>query len=192
MARKQVTDFLMNNRFHLLDVSLSIPPVLIPIWGFSSISAPEMTVEYREIKEGNYEFPRKVVERAAVSDLTLENGSQLFNSGFWDWINKMPEGLFTKKNMLLIHFSNVNPGQYSKNPNRKSETVSLDIKGTKGMAGGDIAVRLPGKAWLLKDCAPSRYKVGSDFTASGGQISLQSLDLKFEEFIEFNVGIGGL
>jgi len=182
MARDQITDFLLSNRFHLLDVSLTIPPVLIPIWGFTSISAPEMTVSYREIKEGNYEFPRKVVERASVSVLTLENGSQIFNSGFWDWISKMPEGNYEKKDLLLMHLTGINPTD--------SDSVGIDIGGF-GVATGEFAFRVPGKAWLLKNCAAARYKAGSDFSSMGGsEVSIQQLDLEYEEFLEFNVGIG--
>lgn len=193
MPRSQFTDFLLNNKFHLLDVSISIPPVLIPVWGFSSITAPEMTMQYREIKEGNYEFPRKVLDRSSVSTITLENGSQLFNSGFWDWISKVPEGNMEKKNLMLVHFTGINFLQF--NSGRKYVVKPLNLSTNIGgrsvpLVQGEVAPRIPGKAWLLKACSPGRYKAGSDFSASGAEVSLQQLDIEYEEFLEFNVGVG--
>lgn len=136
-----------------------------------------MSVQFKEIKEGNYEFPRKVFERASVSAVTFENGSQLLNSDFWDWISKAPDGRTVKKNLLIIHFTNMDP---------------TSQEGGNSMAGGmvEFDFRIPAKAWLLKACSPGRYKSGGDFDAIGGTVSIQSLDVEFEEFTEFNVGIG--
>lgn len=178
MARGQLTDYLLNSRFHVLDVSLAIPPVLIPIFGFSGCTAPELSIQYREIKEGNYEFPRKVAERASVSAITLTNGSGIFNSDFYDWIRKKPDGRVGKKNLMLIHFSNMGIGS---DPN-----ASFSIG---PIAQIEFALRVPAKAWVLKDCNPGRYKSGTDFESSGGTISLQELEIEYEEFTEFNVGI---
>jgi len=177
MARNRLTDPLLTNRFHLLDVSFSIPPVFIPIFGFMGITTPELTYTYKNIKEGNYEYPRKVFEKADVGAVTLTQGSTLLNSDFWDWINKKTEGRSTKKNLLIVQFTNINPLNISDGGSSFSGLVEFDF-------------RIPGKGWLLLNCEPGRYKPGSDFEAQGGQVSVQSLDIEFEEFIEFNCGIG--
>jgi len=61
MARSRLTDYLQINKFHLLDVSFSSGgglPILIPLFGFKSVTIPTWTNTYKEIKEGNYEFKK--------------------------------------------------------------------------------------------------------------------------------------
>lgn len=177
MARNRISDILLTNRFHVLDVSITIPPVLIPTFGFQTCTTPEMVVQYKSIKEGNYPFPRKVAERVEVGTITLENGSQILNSDFWDWISKVADGRTVKKNLLIIHFTNIDPTPREGGGSSIAGLVEFDF-------------RVPAKAWLLKNCSPARYKPGHDFDAMGGAASIQSLDIEYEEFTEFNVGIG--
>lgn len=54
--------------------------------GFVSCSIPEMTVVTEEVKEGNWEFPRKVVMSATVNQVTLTRGVILNRTDFWNWI----------------------------------------------------------------------------------------------------------
>ena len=187
MARYRFSDILMTNRFHVLDVSLSFPPVLIPIFGFQNCTSPELTIQYREIKEGNYEYPRKVVERASVSVMTFENGSQLLNSDFYDWISKAPDGRTVKKNLMVIHFTNIDPRSINFDGSEKKFENTAGQSSLGGLVEFDF--RLPAKAWLLKNCVPARYKGGMDFDAMSTQPSLQQLDIEYEEFMEFNTGI---
>ena len=36
---------------------------------------------------------------------------------------------------------------------------------------------MPARAFLLKDCIPTRYKMGSDFDATSGQVSIAELEI---------------
>lgn len=178
MPRERLTDFLQVGNFHVLDVSLTIPPVLLPIFGFARCTLPQVNVEMHTIKEGNYEFPRKVVKAASVDPVTLEQGVSIFNSDFGDWIRKGIVGRVRPKNLLLIQFTRINP------------TDQADFNVTLGGAlNFEAAVRLPGRAWLLKACRPSSYKPGSDFDGMSQDISVASLTLEYEEFTEFSLGI---
>ena len=67
-----------------LDV-LSVP-VLSPQFGFSSITAPEITLETEEIREGNWPFARKVVKSGSVGSITMTRGATFFDSDFYRWI----------------------------------------------------------------------------------------------------------
>jgi hypothetical protein len=61
--------------------------------------------------------------------------------------------------------------------------------GSVGVGPFEFAPRIPAKAWLLKDCIPTRYKTGGDFDASSSAISLVELDLAVDFFDEISLGI---
>lgn len=44
----------------------------------------------------------------------------------------------------------------------------------------EFAARIPARAYILYGCIPSRYKAGSDFDASSGDMSIQELELQVE------------
>jgi len=175
MARAQLTDYLQVGRFHVVDVSFTIPPVLIPVFGFRTCSLPEVVANIKNITEGNHEFPRKVYGGAEIGDVTLTQGVSLFNSDFYDWIRKAIVGQRGPKDMLIVQFLNTKGGTTS---------------GTGAFTGGlEFVARLPGRAWLLKNCRPSRYKPGSDFDAMSQEVSLAELTLSVEEMQEYSLGI---
>jgi phage tail-like protein len=178
MARSRLLDPIAVNRFHLLDVSIGWPMVLLPVFGFRSVSFPTVSVTYREVKEGNYEYPRQAaVERVEVSSMTLEQGVQLLNSDFWDWTRKAIEGQVGPRNLLLIQFTNIN------------SSVPGVSTGSLGLNLFEDGIRIPGKAWMLYRCRPIMYKPGSDLDALSGEISLASLEIKPEEIEEISLGV---
>jgi hypothetical protein len=51
------------------------------------------------------------------------------------------------------------------------------------MGGGfEFAQRIPARAFILYGCIPKRYKSGSDFDASSGDISIAELEIECEMF----------
>lgn len=44
----------------------------------------------------------------------------------------------------------------------------------------NTSIKVPARAFLLKNCIPTRYKTGSDFDASSGQVSIQEMDIQPE------------
>lgn len=61
-----------------------------------------------------------------------------------------------------------------------------------GLFGGAVATRqigikVPARAFLLKNCIPTRYKSGSDFDASSGQVSIQEMDVQPELIEEISL-----
>lgn len=178
MAREPINDFLQAGRFHVLDVSFSFPPVLLPVFGFRGCTLPELSINIREVVEGNYEYPRKVVSGASVGNITLQQGVSLFNSDFWDWARKSVVGNKPPKDLMIVQFTRMGSNE--------------DILGggaDQVPPGLEFASRVPGRAWVLKKCRPARYKPGLDFDAMSQEISIAELDLAVEEFEEFSVGI---
>ena len=191
MARSRVTDYINVSKFHLLDISISIPPVLLPVFGFRSVTLPQVNVTYREVKEGNFEYPRlAAVEKAEVTTVTLEQGVSLFNSDFGDWIRKAVEGYVPSKNLLLVQFSNINVGLAGAGKKLNKTSASLPGASLGGAFGlFPDGLRLPARAWMLSRCRPVMWKPGTDFDATSGEISLAILEIKPEEVDEFSFGI---
>jgi phage tail-like protein len=178
VARDPINDFLQAGRFHVLDVSFSFPPVLLPVFGFRGCTLPELSINIREIVEGNYEYPRKVVSGASVGNITLQQGVSLFNSDFWDWARKTVVGNKPPKDLMIVQFTRMG-----------SNENLLGGGGSQVPPGLEFASRIPGRAWVLKKCRPARYKPGTDFDGMSQEVSIAELDLAVEEFEEFSVGL---
>jgi len=88
LARNILRDFLQDSSFWLMDVAPVEPlaiPIFTPLFGFHSITAPEVTLETQEINEGNNLFGRTVIKKGSVGVLTLTRGATFFDSDFWRW-----------------------------------------------------------------------------------------------------------
>lgn len=95
MARSAIRDYLQNYPFWLFDAVPLGPdgiPVLTPTCGFSQASAPELTLEIEDIREGNSPFRRKIVKSGDVGNVTLSRGVQFFDSDFWRLAKAALEG----------------------------------------------------------------------------------------------------
>lgn len=178
-TRARLSDPLQVGRFHVLDMSFSLPPVLIPLFGFTRITLPKLNVELQNIKEGNYEFPRKVVKGASVGTIVLEQGVSLINSDFGDWARKSVIGRTSPKNLLIVQFHG--KGIFGGG--------TLGIQGTAGkFLPFEFAARLPGRAWMCKMCRPTGYG-NSDLDALDQSVSIATLEIECEEFEELSFGI---
>ena len=51
----------------------------------------------------------------------------------------------------------------------------------------EVAPRIPGRAWMLYDALPVRYKAGSDFDATSSAVSIQELDIAYESFDQISL-----
>jgi hypothetical protein len=145
MARSIFSDFLQSFPFWLVDVApfdgLAFP-ILTPLFGFNSITAPEINIEQQEIREGNYYFTRKVVKGGSASNITLSRGSAWYDSDFWRWtratllgdtdiLNGVSKigGPTPRRTLLLIQF-------FAKNPFGGSlGATALGIGATAALAG---------------------------------------------------------
>jgi hypothetical protein len=230
LARSFLSDYLQVFPFWLTDVgpldAFSLP-VLTPLFGFSQLSAPEISIDIETFKEGNWMFDRKVVKSGSVSAITMSRGVSLYESDFSNWIkaalygdpdqfaSSIPGlgagGLTYRRTLMLIHFmqrtvADPPPGG-DKNSGAAAEGAVLaglfaaGVAAESGAAAGvslggallgltagaallgtpfEFAARIPARAYMLYGCVPSRYKAGSDFDATAGDMSIQELEVQVE------------
>jgi hypothetical protein len=117
-------------------------------------------------------------------------------------------GVTPRRNLLLIHFMSRSPisnpaaaaaaaaagtlalvgsnaGGASGGAATATATATAAVAaGTVGFGPFEFAPRLPAKAWMLHGCIPTRYKVGGDFDATSGAISIAELDIAVDYFDE--------
>jgi len=229
VARSNATDYFQVYPFWLMDVAPIEPlslPIFTPLLGFSSITAPEMTLEVVDIDEANTLFKRKVVKGGSVNSLVLSRASSWYEADFYKWItatvegstgnSKLPIGGITpRRELLLVQFLSRAPFDVSTGvaagalaagvaavvTGANSGAGALGVAGALGnvtaqaaagaalvkLGPAEVAPRLPGKAWRLYGCLPSRYKVGGDFDASSGAISIAELEVAYEYFDEISL-----
>lgn len=183
--KERISDVLMNFHFHVFDVSATIPVALSLVYGFQHCTAPEITTNTKEIKEGTFEYPHHVLESAATSEITFTNGAKFFDSDFYDWISGYIRGEQNKRrNLLIVQYSQINS-----NIATRANAPSLVTQGISLQPLYDLVSRIPARAWLLHSCVPTNYKSSSDFDAQSHEVSLQSLVVKPRYTEEFNSGL---
>lgn len=233
MARSNLSDYLQAYPFWLMDVAPIEPlalPIFFPLLGFSTITAPEITLETFPVVEGNWFFDKEVIKRAKVSNITLTRASQWYDADFYRWMlvaltgetggrallpfapaTGQVGGVTPRRDLLLIHFMSRSP---ISNPAAAAAAAAAGtlalvgtnaggatgaaaaaavtagaaiVAGTVGFGPFEFAPRLPAKAWLLKGCIPTRYKVGSDFDATSGAVSIAELEMAVSYFDEISL-----
>ena len=184
--KSRLADVLMNYHFHVLDVSIQTPVVLSLAYGFQNCSAPEITVNTKEIKEGTFPYPHKVMESANVADITLSNGAKFFDSDFYDWISGYIRGQTgMRRSLLIVQFSEINT-------NSAFANIGIQNVLPTGVALSpflDILGRMPARAWLCHSCIPVHYAASQEFDAMGHGPSLQSVTFSTKFVEEFNSGV---
>lgn len=149
MARTLLADRLQAHCFYLMDVfpieSIALP-VFSPLLGFSSITAPELTLETTEVREGNWFFPRKVVKGGTVRTMTVMRGAVFYDADFYKWVMATLLGDTTgrrwfgtgisaisgptpRRRLVLIQF-------LPRSPASLAVTTGLAVGGLLALAGG--------------------------------------------------------
>lgn len=179
MARNRLADFMQTHRFWLFDAvpSLAAPFYVLgaPFLGFSSISAPEYTAELDDIKQLNSMFKKYAYSGGSVSPIVMTRGVRGYDDTMWQWMYRAITGMeVTNRHLVLLHFTSINltgGADQSLIPG-----IELPI---------EVGAFLPGKAWLLWNCLPVRYKGASDFDAMSGDVSVSELEVQPEAVTEF-------
>ena len=186
MHSRRLIDFMQNYRFWLFDlVPSAAPPFFVlgsPAFGFSSISAPEYTANVDEIKQGNSMFTRHAYSGGSVGTITLARGVRGFDGTMWDWMHRAIKGLeITNRHMVLLHYTNINILRAG----GSEYTAGQNLDGIDGPL--EIAGFIPGKAWILWSCIPTRYRAGSGFDAMSGDVSIAELDIQPDAMVEITL-----
>lgn len=162
MARPLSTDYILSMKFHADVIGQGESLLNTPQAGFSAITAPELTIEAVEYKEGQYVFPRKFPGAPTIgAECTLSRGVTKKDSSFWDWAKRSAMGTGEYR-------ADVNIKQYARDALVGSpDKIDLDA---------------PVRTYLLKEGFPSRVKVAGDMDATASEISLMEIDVAYEHF----------
>jgi phage tail-like protein len=130
VPRSRLSDVLHSHLFWAFDASNSGVPVFNPLFGFSRISAPEISAEIETFKDGTFLYNRSVVKGGSVSPVLFERAASMFDADFYDWImftlhgnkdfeeggtlgkisNFLTSGgrVSPRRNLLIVQFTNIN------------------------------------------------------------------------------------
>lgn len=187
MARERALfDMMQSYPFWVFDASGFAGNILFsvfdPVLGFAAAGAPEMNVELQEIQPGNWEFKRRAVKTASVGSITLRRGARFYDSDFYNWITAAIRGNQpVRRTLVLVQFLGWRPLKQVLGQSPGSSGFGTEV------AALSLAERLPGRAWVLHDCIPTRYRPGDDFDASSGAVSIQELEVQPEHVSELTL-----
>lgn len=197
MARTVLEDYLQAFPFWLADVApvqQGELPILNPLLGFASITAPEITAEVLDITEANWLFKRKVLKNADIGNLTLMRGATFYDFDFYNWMMAalglrsvvgqafgvgVVAGGTPRRNLLLIHYFTSHP--VAGLADAAGQNYGISVSGLPASPGPfEVIAKVPARAFYLQGCLPVRYKSGSDFDAKSGDVSMMELELAVE------------
>lgn len=163
MARAEDTDPLQDYNFYLLDIpTASIVPVAFPfkigqgaaegnLLSFKSISIPEMTIQFKDIQEGNWPFTHHVpMGKVSTGDCTITSAVTTFSMDFYLWFFQAVWGTAAPRR----HFTVVHTGRDK---------------------------LLPRRVINLWGCVPKSWKPSSDFDADSSNVSIESLTMSVHQ-----------
>jgi phage tail-like protein len=180
LSRPLASDLLQNFKFWLIDVSLN-SSLLLPVFGFSAITSPNIIYENIKIQEGNSRFPHVFQKKFEVDDITMSQGEAWSNSDFWNWVQLSIKGINTRKNLVLLHLA----GQIL----NVSPTAAIFNKGKSTSPFARINFeKFLGKAYIINNAVVKSYKAGSDFDSMDSNVSIQQLTISYEYFLEISPG----
>lgn len=156
MARQRLSDVLQSHLFWAFDASDAGVPIFNPLFGFSRISAPEISAEIETFKDGTFLYNRSIIKGGSVSPVTFERASSMFDSDFYDWImftlngnkgiddggllgraaeklgsttTRLLGGVSPRRSILVVQFTNINI----------ANLVTGQIGGDNAVAAGIVA-----------------------------------------------------
>ncbi len=156
MARSFLLDPLMAHNFALIEIPVpTLLPLAFPLKtassavangnfvGFTSMTVPEMTIEMRDIKQGNWPYVHQVpTGYHHGGNVTLTMAVMPLNIDMYQWWLQAVNGIFApRRNFLLAHTRH------------------------------DKA--LPARMLSCENCYPVAWKPATDFDATTSQVSLE-------------------
>lgn len=158
MARSFIEDPLMACNFALIEVPVAGPlPLAFPFKtirsalsngnfvGMQNISIPEISLETKEIRQGNWPYLRQIpIGFSTGGNVTLSQAVLPLATDMLLWWLQAVNGIFApRRNMMIVH-------------------TRLDRS-------------LPTRILSCENCIPISYKPASDFDASASEVSIESL-----------------
>jgi phage tail-like protein len=130
--------------------------------GFQTITAPELTLDHVEYREGIKTYTEKYPGIPTVNDITFNRGVVIGDTSFYDWILNAIEGSNYRTTIDIYHAHKV----AHKRPYPTSQ----------GWVPDSLGVR----TYRLINASPGRVKLSGDLDASSGDVSVAEMDVKYE------------
>jgi len=127
---------------------------LQPEGGFQTCTAPELTLGEAPYRDGIQKFTKKQPGIPSFNNLTLEKGVVKNDTKFFEWIKKFLDGEPFRTDVEIRHFHPSDPASPESQPSR---------------------------IYRLFDVVCLRVKFAGDFDANDDSISIESLDMAYEE-----------
>jgi len=135
MPRRRILDVLQDHVFWAFDATNEGVPVFNPLFGFSTVTSPEINVNVETFKDGTYLYNRNVVKGGEVGPVVFTRAATMFDSDFYEWIIFALHGdkgylgdggalgkvgaavggflsggarITPRRNLLVIHFTTIN------------------------------------------------------------------------------------
>jgi len=174
MTRAANNDFLQGFRYHVVAATAgdaSIDPLQQGVdrddhqgggqAGFQSVTAPELTVEAVEYREGTFKWTEKYPGPPTVSDCTLIRGVTKSDTAFFDWVKGSIEGQEYRAEVTIYHYQ---------------RTEMSKANGGVDSTGDDF------RTIVCHNCVPTRAKPGGDLDSMSGEVSMAEVDFAMESF----------
>lgn len=141
--------------------------------GFQSITAPEVTNDPAEYREGIRTYTQKFPGIPSMNDVTLNRGCARLDTAFFSWMLAAVEGAEYRADIIIWHVQR---------PERDL-SITEGAGGVLTAAGSELEVTPEiSKRYILKEAFPTRVKIAGDLDASTSDISLAELDIAYERF----------
>jgi len=155
MARLNITDFLQNFRFFVVERDKSAADrtakfLKVPA-AFASATVPEVTTDIVEYRDGMSVLTKKFPTWPIFSEVTLTRGVVRGDSEFFNWMDAAMGGVPYRADLEIHHFHRV--GWFVNQPSRK---------------------------YVLLESIPSRVRPAADLDSMSGDVSIAELDLAIE------------
>jgi hypothetical protein len=200
VARNIIADLMQNHRFWLMDIvpSATYPFFVLgsPMYGFQSATMPEYTFETREIKQMNSMMKRVVYEGGGWGTVTLTRGVRMWDDTFYEWTRRAIDGLDTiDRHLMLVQFAPGSAGALNQVDASALQSgfgaignpTAAAVNAFAGSMDSEYMKHVPGKAWLMWSCIPTRYKPGSDLDATDAGISIEEIEIAPYNVVEFSL-----
>jgi phage tail-like protein len=159
MARSVDSDPLQAFNYYMLDVPIpAVIPIAFPfktgqsasqqkLLSFKSISIPEVTLQTKEVQEGNWPF-KHVIPLGFVStgECVIQSAITSLSMDFYIWFHQAVYGIIgPRRNFTVVH--------------TRQDKLQ------------------PQRVVLLEGCIPIGWKASSNFDASSSEVSIEELTM---------------
>ena len=185
MARAQATDPLHNFRFHAAlgegaagnrwggSLAEDVIGNSTGEAGFNSFTAPEVTLEWTEYREGVRIYTEKYPGIPSMNDLTLGRGVARAETNFFEWMLSALENREYRADLTIYH--------YPRDAMGKPDHGNNAPEGHDGLGLPEDAAD-KAKKYRCYNCGPGRVKIAGDLDATSGDVSITEMDVVVERF----------